>query len=386
MKNQVRMGMVGGGAGSFIADIHRMAARLDKRIKLVAGCFSREHQKTLQLGQQLGLAEQRCYATYEEMLSAELALPAAERIEFVSIVTPNHLHFPIAKAALTAGFHVLSDKPATLSLEQALELQQLLRQSGLHYGLTHTYAAYPLVRQARFMIAQGELGAIRRISVSYPQGWLASSEDSTASNQALWRTDPAQAGESGCFADIGTHAFHLLEYMTGLQVESIAADLCTQVAGRALDDDGAALLRLQGGAKATLTASQTCAGLGNNLQISIYGARASLSWQQEQPNELWLQRRGQPKQLYTAGADCRYLAPEVLAMCRTPAGHPEGYIEAFANLYRDFAAVLRAEKSADPLFGIEAAVRGMAFIRAAVLSSQQNANWVPISSLLPAGA
>ncbi|MEN3157962.1 Gfo/Idh/MocA family oxidoreductase [Alkalimonas sp. NCh-2] len=384
MKSKVRMGMIGGAAGSFIAGIHRMAARLDNRVELVAGCFSRDHHKSLELGKALGLPAQRCYASYQQMLQAEAALPVDERIEFVSIVTPNHLHFPIAKAALEAGLHVLSDKPATISLEQALQLQLLVQQSRLHYGLTHTYAAYPLVRQARLMIEQGILGAIRRVSVSYPQGWLASAADSHASVQASWRTDPSQSGESGCFADIGSHAFHLLEYITGLQVEEIAADLLCQVPGRALDDDGAALLRLTQGARATLTASQTCAGLGNNLQISVYGELASLYWQQEHPNQLWLQRRGEPQQLLTAGTDCRYLDPAVQQSCRTPAGHPEGYIEAFANLYRDFAALIRQETSSVPVCGIEAAVRGMAFIRAAVSSSQQNASWVSVASLLAA--
>lgn len=378
MTRKVRMGMVGGGEGSFIASIHRMAARLDHRIELVAGCFSRQHQKSIQLGQQLGLNGARCYASYQQMFEAEAALPADERIEFVSIVTPNHMHFPIAKSALLAGFHVLSDKPATTSLEQAIELQQLVHQQQLQYGLTHTYAAYPLVRQAKQMIAQGQIGNIRRISVSYPQGWLADAVDTEASAQASWRTDPERSGESGCFADIGTHAFHLLEYISGLQVTEIAAELVTQVEGRMLDDDGAAMLRLSHGAKATLTASQVCTGLGNNLQICVYGDKASLSWQQEQPNQLWVQRRGEPQQLWTAGADCDYLDADAKALCRTPAGHPEGYIEAFANLYRYFARLIRDKVPQDDGLSIDAAVRGMAFIRAALLSSQNNAGWVSL--------
>ncbi|MDP4536675.1 Gfo/Idh/MocA family oxidoreductase [Alkalimonas collagenimarina] len=381
MARKIRMGMVGGGEGSFIASIHRMAARLDDSIELVAGCFSRQHPKSIQMGQQLGLESARCYASYEQMFEAEAALPADKRIEFVSIVTPNHMHFPVAKAALLAGFNVLSDKPATTSLEQAIALQQLVQQQQLHYGLTHTYAAYPLVRQARQMIAQGKLGTVRRISVSYPQGWLADSADTQASAQASWRTDPERSGESGCFADIGTHAFHLLEYVSGLQVMEIAADLVTQVKDRLLDDDGAAMLRLTNGARATLMASQACTGLGNNLQISIYGDRASLYWQQEQPNQLWLQRRGEPQQLWTAGADCDYLDVAVRDLCRTPAGHPEGYIEAFANLYRDFALLVRNGEQLDDGLSIDAAVRGMAFIRAALLSSQNNASWVSVDPL-----
>jgi predicted dehydrogenase len=285
----------------------------------------------------------------------------------------------VAQAALQAGFHVLSDKPATLSLAQAQQLQALVQQTGLHYGLTHTYAAYPMVQQARLLIQQGRLGAVRRVAVSYPQGWLADKADSDGSAQAQWRLDPARAGVSGCFADIGSHAFQLTEFISALQVTELSADLATVVDGRLLDDDGAALLRFNNGARGTLMASQVCAGMANGLQISVYGELGSLSWQQEQPNQLLLQLRGQPQQIWQAGSDNAYLAAQVRQYCRTPAGHPEGYLEAFANIYRDFALALRQLPASNLAAGISEAVRGMAFLQAAVTSSKQNAAWVSIA-------
>lgn len=378
-QTKVRMAMVGGAEGAFIGAIHRIAARLDNQIELVAGCFSSKAERSKAMAAQLGISAARCYDSYQQLFAAEAQLPPEQRIEFVTIVTPNHLHFPVAKAALQAGFHVLSDKPATLSLDEALQLQALVQQTGLHYGLTHTYAAYPMALQAKLLVQQGHLGAVRRVAVSYPQGWLANNADSDGSAQAQWRLDPARSGISGCFADIGTHAFQLAEFISGLQVTELCADLATVVNGRQLDDDGSALLRFDNGARGTLMASQVCAGMGNNLHISVYGELGSLSWQQQQPNHLVVQMSGQPQQIWQAGADKTYLAPQVRAWCRTPAGHPEGYLEAFANIYRDFALALRQPTSGNLAAGIEQAVRGMAFIQAAVVSSRQNAVWVSIA-------
>ena len=388
MNAKVRMGMVGGGKGSFIGAIHRMAAALDGDIALVAGCFSSNPERSTSSARMLGLPELRNYANYQQMVIQEAQLPIDERMQFVAIVTPNHLHFPIATAALQAGFHVLSDKPATASLEQAIQLRETVQASGKLYGLTHTYAAYPLIRQARAMILSGEIGTVRRVAVAYPQGWLAHADDTTANKQALWRTNAATSGESGCFADIGTHAHHLAEYVTGLTITDICADLATVVDGRELDDDGAALFRMENGARGSLIASQICAGEGNGLHISVYGENASLCWQQQQPNSLQVKRRGCPVQLYAAGADCDYLEPEVRASCRTPRDHPEGYIEAFANIYRDFAAGVRQRDTAEdqelalmPWASIEQGVRGMAFVRAAIESSHNNACWVSLQAL-----
>jgi len=378
-QTKVRMAMVGGGEGAFIGAIHRIAARLDNQIELVAGCFSSKAERSKAMAAQLGISAARCYDSYQQLFAAEAQLPPQQRIEFVAIVTPNHLHFPVAKAALQAGFHVLSDKPATLSLAEAQQLQALVQKSGLRYGLTHTYAAYPMVQQARLLVQQGRLGSVRRVAVSYPQGWLADKADSDGSAQAQWRLDPARAGSSGCFADIGSHAFQLAEFISALQVTELCADLATVVEGRLLDDDGSALLRFNNGARGTLLASQVCAGMGNALQISVYGELGSLSWQQEQPNQLLLQLRGQPQQIWQAGNDNVYLAEQVRAWCRTPAGHPEGYLEAFANIYHDFALALRHPTSDSVAAGITEAVRGMAFLQAAVESSRQNAAWVAIA-------
>lgn len=378
-QTKVRMAMVGGGEGAFIGAIHRIAARLDNQIELVAGCFSSKAERSAAMAAQLGISSARCYDSYQQLFAAEALLPPEQRIEFVTIVTPNHLHFPVAKAALQAGFHVLSDKPATLSLDEALQLQALVQQTGLHYGLTHTYAAYPMALQARLLVQQGHLGTVRRVAVSYPQGWLANKADSDGSAQAQWRLDPARSGVSGCFADIGTHAFQLAEFISALEVTELCADLVTVIDGRQLDDDGSALLRFSNGARGTLLASQVCAGMGNGLQISVYGELGSLSWQQEQPDQLIVQMHGQPQQTWQAGTDKAYLAPQVRACCRTPAGHPEGYLEAFANIYRDFALALRQPTTGNLAAGIEQAVRGMAFVQAAVVSSRQNAAWVSIA-------
>ncbi|TQV66736.1 Gfo/Idh/MocA family oxidoreductase [Exilibacterium tricleocarpae] len=376
--------MVGGGEGSFIGAIHRMAAALDGEIELVAGCFSSDPERGRRAGAQLGLAASRTYPHYETMLETEAGLAADQRMQFVAIVTPNHLHFPIAEAALRRGFHVLCDKPAALNLEETLALKQQVDSAGGLFGLTHTYAAYPLVRQARAMVTAGELGGVRRVTVSYPQGWLADAGDTCASPQAQWRTDPQKSGESGCFGDIGTHAHHLAEHITGVDITELCADLTTYVDGRVLDDDGAVLFRMANGARGTLTASQICAGEGNDLQISVYCDLGSLAWRQETPNALVLKRRGQPAQVLKAGVNCDYLHRDARAYCRTPAGHPEGYIEAFANIYRDFARAIKHGSTAIyPSFAsIDEGVRGMLFVRAVLESSRNHSTWVRLGDLV----
>ncbi|MFA0812373.1 Gfo/Idh/MocA family protein [Microbulbifer epialgicus] len=385
MSRKIRMGMVGGGDGAFIGAIHRMAAALDGEIELVAGCFSSNPERGRTSGEKLGLAADRIYPSYQQMIIEESVLSPEKRMEFVVVVTPNDLHLPVSIAALEGGFHVLSDKPAAGTLEEVIELQREVFRSGKIYGLTHTYAAYPMVLQAREMLNRGDLGPVRRVTVAYPQGWLALSGDSAGSKQASWRTDPARSGESGCFADIGTHAHHLVEYVTGQRITDVCADLGSIVEARALDDDGAALFKLENGARGTLTASQVCGGEGNNLNISVYCEQGSLFWEQESPNELQVKRRGQPIDIYRAGADCDYLEDKVRSRCRTPQGHPEGYIEAFANIYRDFAQSVRCRwdgqsTEQDSCVGdIQAGVRGMAFVRGALESSRKGSSWVSLT-------
>lgn len=385
MDKKIRMGMVGGGEGAFIGAIHRMAAALDGEIELVAGCFSGDSERCRKTGEKLGLHPDRIYQSYQQMFQEESRRSADDRVEFVSVVTPNHLHLPVSIAALRAGFHVLSDKPAASTLEETLELKREVEQSGHLYGLTHTYAAYPLVMQARAILGRRELGSIRRVTVAYPQGWLALAGDSTGSKQASWRTDPARSGESGCFADIGTHAHHLVEFFTGQHISEVCADVQAVVDERALDDDGAALFKLDQGARGTLTASQVCGGEGNNLNISVYCEDGSLFWEQEAPNQLQVKRRGQPVAIWKAGADCEYLDGGVRSFCRTPQGHPEGYIEAFANIYRDFAGQVRGRrkgvvsKNSPAVGNIDAGVRAMAFVRGVLESSRAKSSWVSLA-------
>ncbi|WKD51468.1 Gfo/Idh/MocA family protein [Microbulbifer spongiae] len=384
MDRKVRMGMVGGGEGGFIGPIHRMAAALDGEVELVAGCFSRDPGRARSSGEKFGLPADRVYSDYQQMIRTESARSNGGRMEFVAVVTPNHWHLPVSVAALEAGFHVLSDKPAACTLEEVLELKKVVEASGCLYGLTHTYAAYPLVMQAREMVQSNMLGPVRRVGVTYAQGWLAQPGDTHGSKQANWRTDPRCSGESGCFADIGTHAHHLVEYITGQWITAVCADLQTAVAGRHLDDDGAALFKLENGARGTLTASQVCGGEGNNLNISVHCELGSLFWEQETPDRLQVKRRGQADAVYRAGVDSAYLAEKVRARLRTPRGHPEGYIEAFANLYRDFAAMVRCKRdgrcieNVHAVGDIAAGVRGMAFVRGAIESSGQSA-WVPLT-------
>ena len=377
---KVRMGMVGGGEGAFIGGIHRMAAAMDGEIELVCGAFSSDPERSAQSGAMLYLEPERVYGDYRQMMSAEAALPADQRMQFVAIVTPNDLHFPVAEAALGAGFHVLSDKPATLSLAQALQLRERVRDSGLLYGLTHTYTGYPLVKEARERISRGELGKIRKVVVEYTQGWLADRQEDLGNKQASWRLNPAQAGVSSCMGDIGVHAANLAEYVSGLNITEVCADLSAFVEGRELDDDGSILLRLERGAKGVLMASQVCVGEENALSLRIYGENGGLEWRQQEPNTLWLKWADRPTEMLRSGG--AYLGDLAGVNTRTPMGHPEGYLEAFANVYMAFTAQIRAhEAGSDKNLrsrdcpGIEEAVRGMNFIELAVTASGSDIKW-----------
>ncbi|MGA8090366.1 MAG: Gfo/Idh/MocA family oxidoreductase [Terracidiphilus sp.] len=376
-QRKLRMGMVGGGPGAFIGPVHRMAAELDGKIELVAGAFSQSAERSRLAGESYKIDPDRAYADYRSMLEAERK--RADAIDFVAIVTPNHLHLPVALASLAAGFPVMSDKPATATYEEAVELEEAVLRSGLPYGLTHTYAGYALVREARAMCAAGQLGRIRKIAVEYLQGWLTKPIEATGQKQAAWRSDPAQSGLGGCIGDIGVHAFHLTEYVTGLKVVGLNASLLSVVAGRKLDDDCTALLRMDNEARGVLMASQIAAGEGNGLRLRVYGERGSLDWRQEDPNRLRVKWLGGPEEIRHAAGG--YLSEDARAVTRLPGGHPEGYLEAFAVLYREFADVLiawqksRTNETPSTLPGIEAGVRGMRFIDRAITSSKSE-SWV----------
>jgi len=374
---KLRMGLVGGGPGAFIGPVHRMAAELDGKIELVAGAFSQSPERSRAAGESFRIDPHRAYADYREMLEVERKRPDA--IDFVVIATPNYLHLPVAAAALEAGFAVVSDKPATATYEEALALEQVVAKAGLPYALTHTYAGYALVREARNLCASGRLGEIRKIAVEYLQGWLSAPLERTGQKQAAWRSDPALNGPGGCIGDIGTHAFHLVEYVTGLHVTSLNATLRSVVVGRLLDDDCNAFLRLENGASGVLMVSQVAAGEGNGLRLRVYGEKGSIDWRQEDPNRLrvkWLD--GLEEIRHAAGS---YLSADARAVARLPGGHPEGFIEAFAVLYREFADALIAWGQGRPnplpptLPGIEAGVRGMRFIERAIASSRAE-SWV----------
>lgn len=387
MSRKIRYGMVGGGRGAFIGAVHRIAAAMDQQIELVCGAFSSDPKRSKASGKDLFLPADRCYGSFQEMIKAEAALPPDERMDFVSIVTPNHMHFPPAKMALEHGFHVLSDKPATFNLAEAKKLAALVKKSGLLYGLTHNYTGYPLVKEARDMVAAGKLGKIRKVVVEYPQGWLATRLEASGQKQADWRTDPKRSGAAGCIGDIGTHAENLAEYITGLQIEELAADITTFVKGRKLDDDGNVLLRFKGGAKGVLHASQISVGEENNLNIRVYGEKGGIEWHQKEPNTMLVKWLDRPMEVYRTANG--YLGANAAAATRTPAAHPEGYLEAFANIYKNFANAIRARvegrklKKNDPANDypkIEDGVRGMAFIEAVVASSKKNAKWTKLKA------
>jgi predicted dehydrogenase len=374
---KLRMGMIGGGPGAFIGPVHRIAAELDGKIELVAGAFSQSAERSRAAAATYRIDPARAYGDYRQMIEAERK--RQDGIDFIAIVTPNHLHLPVAQAALEAGIPVMSDKPATATLDEALKLADVVARTGLPYGLTHTYAGYAMIREAREICAAGRLGKIRKVAVEYLQGWLSRPIETGGHKQAEWRTDPARSGKGGSIGDIGTHAFQLLEYVSGLRVTAINATLRTVVPGRKLDDDCNAFLRMNNGAEGTLACSQVAAGEMNDPRLRIYGEIGGLDWRQQDPNRLVLRWLDKPEEIYHAGAG--YLGHDALVVTRTPSGHPEGYLEAFAVLYREFAdAVLKWKQgSADPLPptlpGIEAGVRGMRFIDR-VIESNGKQGWV----------
>ncbi|WP_312244633.1 Gfo/Idh/MocA family protein [Stutzerimonas nitrititolerans] len=377
-RSKVRVGMVGGGEGAFIGEVHRQAMRLDGHIELVCGAFSRDPGNNNRSGAVLHLEPGRCYDAWETLLAAEQERPADQRMELLAIVTPNHLHAPIAEAALRAGFHVFSEKPAALSLADMQALAATQADSGRLYGLAHTYQGYPMVWQARHMVQNGKLGRLRKIFVEYPQGWLSEDLAGQGNKQATWRDEPAKAGPSGCMGDIGIHAFNLAEFVSGQRIERLCADLGVHVAGRQLDDDGAVLFRTDGGASGVLVASQVCTGEENGLTLRLYGERGGLEWRQEQPNSLVHRPLGEALRVLRAGVDKRWLCDEALRRLRLPAGHPEGYLEAMANLYSDFATSIRLGRTPE-VPGVAAGLRGMAFIETVVASHHGANKWTTLA-------
>jgi len=378
-RSKVRVGMVGGGEGAFIGQVHRQAMRLDGHIELVCGAFSRDPENNRRSGAALHLDPQRCYDSWEALLAAEQKRPADQRMELLVIVTPNHLHAPIAAAALQAGFHVFSEKPAALSLADMQQLAATQADSGRLYGLAHTYQGYPMIWQARHMVQAGALGRLRKIFVEYPQGWLSEDQAGQGNKQAAWRGEPAQAGPSGCMGDIGIHAFNLAEFVSGQRIERLCADLGVHVAGRQLDDDGAVLFQTDGGASGVLIASQVCTGEENALTLRLYGEQGSLEWRQEEPNSLVHRPLGEALRVLRTGVDQRWLCDDALRRLRLPAGHPEGYLEAMANLYTDFATSIRSARAPE-LPGIDAGLRGMAFIETVIASHHSDAKWTPFAA------
>jgi predicted dehydrogenase len=380
-KRKLRFGMVGGGQGAFIGAVHRIAATLDQQAELVAGCFSRDPENTRITGEKLYLDPSRCYRTYEEMAEKEAKLPPDKRIDFVSIVTPNVSHFPIAKTFLEHGFHVVCDKPMTYTLDEAKELVKLVEQTGLVFGLTHNYTGHPLVRHARHLFRSGEMGTVRKVIVEYLQDFLMTPQEKLGSKQAAWRVDPAQAGIGGTMGDVGTHCVNLLEYITGDPIVQICADKSTFLPGRVLDEDVNALLRFKGGGKGVLTISQVACGEENNLILRVYCTNGAIKWAQENPNVLELYRYGEPKRILTRAAG--YLSPAAAEATRLPPGHPEGYLEAFATIYAGVIEAIRRYIDGQPLKTEEYkfptvydGLRGMQFIYAAYESATKGSVWV----------
>ena len=380
MNRKLRFGMIGGGRGAFIGAVHRIAAILDGQAVLVAGAFSSDAARSRASGEDLFLDPTRVYGSYQEMAQAEAAKPAAERLDFVVIVTPNHQHFPPAKLFLENGFNVVCDKPVTFNLAEAIKLRAIVRRTRKVFVLTHNYTGNAMVKQAREMVRTGKLGAIRKVVVEYPQGWLATRLEGSGQKQAAWRTDPKRSGAAGAMGDIGTHAENLAHYITGLEISELCADLTSFVPGRRLDDDGNILVRFKGGAKGILHASQISVGEENNLNIRIYGEKAGLEWQQEHPNELLVKFPDQPKQTWRRGNG--YVGDTAKKFTRIPAGHPEGYLEAFANIYQEAFRAIRAEVAGKKMPSdldfptIDDGVEGMAFIDTVVKSSARGAKWL----------
>lgn len=378
---KIRMGFVGGGAGAFIGQAHRQAAGLDGGFELVCGAFSRDAQNNRETGAALGLATSRCYSDWQHMLDSEALLPADRRMELLVIVTPNHLHAPIASQALDAGFHVFSEKPAALNLRELLALKAVVERSDRLYGLAHTYLGYPMVWQARDMVRTGVIGTVRKVLVEYPQGWLSQDVAGQGNKQAGWRDDPQQSGLGGCIGDIGTHAFSLAEFVADQSIERICAALGTHIPGRQLDDDVSMLFQMSAGASGVLIASQVCAGEENPLKIRVYGEKGALEWRQEEPASLIHRALDQPMRTLRSGVGQPWLCAAASQRMRLPAGHPEGYLEAMANLYGDFARAIRGNvqgQEAPGVPGIEIGLRGMAFIEAAIANHRGNAKWTEL--------
>lgn len=382
---KLKYGMIGGGPGAFIGDVHRKAAGLDGEVELVAGVFNRDIQKSKEMGEQLGLDSSRVYKDYSEMVKGESALPKDQRIDFVVITTPNNWHFPIARDFLNAGFHVLCEKPMTMDVKEAKELKALVEKTGLIFALNHNYTGYPMVKLARDMVKKGKLGKIRKVISIYPQGWLASALEQTGSKQATWRVDPKQAGPAGCMGDIGSHAENLAEYITGKKITEVCADLTTFVEGRPLDDDANLLIKLEDGIHGILHASQISIGEENGLAIWVYGEKGSIEWHQEHPNYLYFKEPNAPVQVWRRGNEYIGQYSEAAGRAtRLPFGHPEAFIEAMGNIYRNFAETVQAYKSGTsphPLAldfpGVEDGLRGIAFIETVLASSQSTTKWTP---------
>lgn len=385
LNRKLRMALVGGGQGAFIGRVHATAAILDNRAALVAGALSSDPAKAKASAPDYDIPAERAYGSYRELIEAELKLPEDQRIDFISVATPNHTHFEIAKAAVEAGFNVMCDKPLTFDLKQAEELAEAVDRSGVVFGVTHNYTGYPLVRQAREMILSGELGEIQAIRAFYIQGWLRTRLEADNQKQASWRTDPAKSGAAGCFGDIGTHAYNLGRYMTGLLPESVSAHLKIYAPGRQLDDYGTAVIRFENGALGTVTASQITHGRENDLFIEIDGTKGALQWRQEEPNKMIVRINGKPHQIYSRDPNAPYMNDSGKAACRLPAGHPEAFFEAFANVYRSAFdnMVLRASgqkfEATDTIYpNVNDGVEGMYFIQQCVSSSQENGSWLPL--------
>ncbi|PRZ23373.1 Gfo/Idh/MocA family protein [Flavobacterium granuli] len=377
---KLKMGMIGGGKNAFIGSVHRIAANIDGLIELHCGAFSSNPELSKESGRELFLPMEKCYGSFEEMILTESKLPQQQRMDFLTIVTPNFAHFAPTMLALNNGFHVVIDKPMTLSLDQAKQLQQKVKETGLILCLTHTYSAYPMVKQARKMIADNALGKIRKVMVEYPQGWLSRLYESEGNKQALWRTDPTKSGISGCMGDIGTHAAQLAEYMSGLKISKLCADINIVVEGRQLDDDGNVLLKFNNGANGVLVATQIATGEENSLKIRIYGEKGGLEWHQMEPNSLLVKWPDAPAQIYRTGND--YLSNVARFNTRIPSGHPEGYLEAFANLYRNFAltlsSLLQGKTPTEEMLdfpSVDDGVRGMAFIEHVIASGKSDQKW-----------
>ena len=386
LNRKLRMALVGGGQGSFIGRVHATAAVLDNRAALVAGALSSDPERAKASAPAYDISPERAYGSFQELIDAELALPESDRVDFISITTPNHTHFEIARAAVAAGFNVICDKPMTFDLTQALDLATAVSESGVVFALSHNYTGYPLVRQAREMIQNGELGEIQAIRSSYIQGWLRTRLESDDHKQAAWRTDPSKSGAAGAFGDIGTHAFNLGRYMTGLLPSEISCNLKIFEDGRALDDYGHAVIRYDNGALGTVTASQISHGRENDLFIEIDGTKGALSWRQEEPNQMLVRRNGEPHQIYTRDPNAPFMNAAGAAACRLPSGHPEAFFEAFANVYRFAydAMIQRASgtefESRDTIYpNVYDGVEGMYFIQQCVASSAENGAWLPLN-------